>query len=450
MNYVINEKREICKIENIIASGISDYKCILCKQKVIFVKESVKNKAHFRHYKNNKNVECEFYKKNFTEQDKIYFKNIIKNKMSEFHINWQNIFPKNNIEIKIYDDILQTYKRADIYIESIKINIKDDLGDYIFLDKFNSLVIEIQNSFISENEIIEREYFYKNKNRQLLWIFNLKNTSYIIEKLSFYCKSIYRIKIKGGYNSFMNLLNKKIIYNNKPNIILDPGNNYLYVIKHDYENNCQFIEFSLMKRSYFLKQLINLDKKEDKEGKFKIDYEINYIAEINKLNKINFMNNIKYIYNIHKCFYIIENLQFKYFYDNIYNYFINEGFIIVGEILSKLSDKNPIIMKLWIDWIEKNIPHFQDKITFGKYKGERLYMIDRNYIIWLYINSEIYDEDLEHKISLLAKMYDKEYLKSKFMNPKYNYSIGTLIFMYRKINNFDNWLPPYIKSNVYN
>lgn len=102
-------------------------------------------------------------------------------------------------------------------------------------------------------------------------------------------------------------------------------------------------------------------------------------------------------------------------------------------------------MDLWIDWIEKNIPKFQDKITFGKYEGKRLWLIKEDYIIWLYDNVEIYDEDLEYKISLLEKMYNKNKLKEHFLNPNYNYSIGTLIYMYRKINNNNKWLPPYFK-----
>lgn len=104
MKYAKNEKGELCKVED-IATGIirKSYNCIMCKQKVIFVKESVKYCSHFRHYKNNKNIECEFY--NFNNQDKIYFENTIKNKISEFHIKWQNKFPKNITEIKIYDNL---------------------------------------------------------------------------------------------------------------------------------------------------------------------------------------------------------------------------------------------------------------------------------------------------------------------------------------------------------
>lgn len=445
MKEAINEKYEICKVENIVDGSIrSIYKCYWCFQKVIFIKESYRNSAHFRHYKNNQNIDCNYYKNNFTEQDKINHKNNIENKMSEFHTNWQNMFPKYMLEVKLYNSY--KYKRADIYIETIKNNIKDEQGNFIFPENTNSLVIEIQNSNISGDEIMKREYFYKSETRQLLWIFNLKNTYYGIERFVFYCKTKYIIKIKGGYMPFMNLLIKNYLYNKKPNIILDSGDNYLYLIKNDCKINNQYIEIKLLKRKYFLNQLINSDIKENIK-EIEIDYEINYMNNIKKIYNIDIENKRKRLYNIHKCFYIIENLQFKYFYDNYYDYFIIEGFIIIGEILSKLSDKNFIIMNLWINWIERNIPRFQDKMTFGKYEGYKLYMIDKNYITWLYFNLEISDEDLESKISLLAKMYDKEYLKNKYMNPKYNYSIGTLIFMYREINNIEKWLPPYVEDD---
>lgn len=64
---------------------------------------------------------------------------------------------------------------------------------------------------------------------------------------------MYRIKIKGGYISFIHLLNKQLL--KRPNIILDPGHKYLYIIRNN-DDNSKFIEISLIKRSKFLKQLI--------------------------------------------------------------------------------------------------------------------------------------------------------------------------------------------------
>jgi hypothetical protein len=105
-------------------------------------------------------------------------------------------------------------------------------------------------------------------------------------------------------------------------------------------------------------------------------------------------------------------------------------------------------MELWIQWIEKNIPHFQDKLFFGKYEGIRLWLIDKDYIIWLYDNVELYDKELEHKIGLLSKIYDKNKLIKRFLDPIYDYSLGTLIYIYRKINKDEKWLPPLFRKNV--
>lgn len=131
MKYVKNEKGELCKVEDISAGIIrSYYNCIICNQKVIFVNENIKYCSHFRHYKNNKNVECEFY--NFNNQNNNILENIIKNKVSNFHIKWQKIFPKNNTEIKLHNELTETYKRADIYMENIRNNIKDEQQDPFF------------------------------------------------------------------------------------------------------------------------------------------------------------------------------------------------------------------------------------------------------------------------------------------------------------------------------
>jgi hypothetical protein len=63
---------------------------------------------------------------------------------SEWHINWKNKFPKECQEVKI------GIHRADI--------------------KHNDLVIELQNSSISPDEIKQREDYYK----KMIWLFNGK------------------------------------------------------------------------------------------------------------------------------------------------------------------------------------------------------------------------------------------------------------------------------------
>lgn len=73
---------------------------------------------------------------------------------SDWHLFWQNIFPKENQEVTLFDDIKGEFHRADIMLD-------------------NGLIIEIQNSPIVIKEVSEREVFY-NRNG-LIWIINARN-----------------------------------------------------------------------------------------------------------------------------------------------------------------------------------------------------------------------------------------------------------------------------------
>ena len=76
-----------------------------------------------------------------------------KEPITDWHLSWQNIFPKENIEVVIKGDNNEKH-RADI-----KLN--------------NGLVIEVQNSPISSSDIRKRERFYGVDN--MIWILNGKN-----------------------------------------------------------------------------------------------------------------------------------------------------------------------------------------------------------------------------------------------------------------------------------
>jgi len=78
---------------------------------------------------------------------------------SEWHINWKNQFPKEQQEIVITKG--GDVKRADnfnLLIKSHRADIKTMKG----------LIIELQNSQLSSDKIIEREMFYQN----MIWILN--------------------------------------------------------------------------------------------------------------------------------------------------------------------------------------------------------------------------------------------------------------------------------------
>lgn len=71
--------------------------------------------------------------------------------MTEWHLNWQNQFPKINQEVIMSDIETGIKHRADIRLH-------------------NGLVIEVQNSPISNDEIKQREKFYGKEN--LIWVIN--------------------------------------------------------------------------------------------------------------------------------------------------------------------------------------------------------------------------------------------------------------------------------------
>jgi competence protein CoiA len=81
--------------------------------------------------------------------------------ISDWHLFWQNKFPKENQEITLFDENNKEFHRADIMLN-------------------NGVVIEVQNSPIVIKEVSQRENFY-NKNG-LIWILNAQN---LIPKSSF-------------------------------------------------------------------------------------------------------------------------------------------------------------------------------------------------------------------------------------------------------------------------
>jgi len=94
--------------------------------------------------------------------------------ISDWHIYWQNIFPKQNQEITLFDETNNEYHRADIMLD-------------------NGLVIEAQNSPIIIKEVSQRENFYNKKG--LIWILNAKNLIPKSSFVNFFKPDICRVQI---------------------------------------------------------------------------------------------------------------------------------------------------------------------------------------------------------------------------------------------------------------
>jgi hypothetical protein len=242
MKFVINSDGLLVSADD-ISLGVhrsSTYLCPDCDESVEYVSPSNRCCAYFRHRPESR---C--------NADNDRHSGTYVNKMSEFHKNWQNIFPKKCLEIKFGNN------RADIYLETDKdFNLTDTLEFKIFDDfEPKNLVIEIQNSKISQDDLSQRQQVYKCETleRQLLWIFNLLQCQVEIR----YNKTTkeYQLKFKGGDTSFMNLLNIK---ESKACILLDNGGTNLYHVSNNPKCDREFISVSIVDRIQLLEQLSNI------------------------------------------------------------------------------------------------------------------------------------------------------------------------------------------------
>jgi len=361
----LNTKIKTIDIElGIIIS--KEYYCLRCDKKMCFVKESKKGTlSHFRHLKEKEEeIECEYYSKEKYSIEDI--NNEIRNKKSEYHNHWQNIFPSENLEYMLYENGKRHY--ADIYIsnETNSIEIKDKNNETIFKNyKVKDLVIEIQHSKISEKALKERTEFYQRNdiNRELIWIFDLEKKCKIYKIITFNGIK-YRLKLLDpNYHSFMQLY--KIEFKKNIIVLLDNGTKYLYIVKDKPIIDKDYIEVEIIDRELMLKEIGEYIGKEIKWGKLQeedkmiiIDYETPLKSKIyNKYEK----NNIRHI------FYLMEYIPYYelkgYMLDYFYSY------------LKKYSNEDKEIMKLFEEYIKDNRPVYKNKITFGEFKSKSIFEI---------------------------------------------------------------------------
>ena len=234
MRLVKNKEGLIIKCQD-IENGIvrsNDYFCNRCDNYVIFVSSSNRNSSYFRHKKQC----CNYYK--FNNDDNLDY-----NIMSDFHKNWQEIFPNENIEYKIEKNNKKHF--ADIFISYISpFNISN-----IFENCKNNIIIEIQYSQISYETLKDRTEHYIDTDTNLLWIFNIKDKC-IIEKIVLFNETILRVRLTGKHY-FTELF--KI--NNNHKILLDNGGLFLYLVINHPEYDNEFLEVKKISRKIFLQEL---------------------------------------------------------------------------------------------------------------------------------------------------------------------------------------------------
>ena len=135
-----------------------------------------------------------------------------------WHLGWKNLVDKKNCEVTIGKH------RADIFI--------------------NNKVIELQNSSISSEEIIEREKFYVN----MVWLFNATNWGNNID-----------IYTKEGYYSFRWKHPRKSLWYIKKPLFLDLGdefnNQILHIKKIHYNLPCRGWGYLLTKKDFIRRHI---------------------------------------------------------------------------------------------------------------------------------------------------------------------------------------------------
>jgi len=157
---------------------------------------------HWSHYKNKDHKEC----------DKWY------DRKTEWHIKWQNYFPKENQEVVCVDHLTDEKHFADI-----KTN--------------DGVVIELQNSPMSNENIRIRENFYD----KMLWIVNGNNLG--LGKISFRrnLDDIYLHKNYLRLYLFRTLTAFHKWSMAKKEVYFDFNDDKLYLLKK-YENKTAFFE----------------------------------------------------------------------------------------------------------------------------------------------------------------------------------------------------------------
>lgn len=173
--------------ERITATPKDKANCPLCKEEVIAKCGSIK----IWHWSHISNKDCD----NWWEPE------------TEWHLNWKNEFPKEQQEVTIGKH------RADIQIDR-----PYRLGKFTYKNKF---VIELQNSFISLEDVKKREETYK----YMCWLINGKT----------FAKGLEFTKSPTSYIGFKWKYFSKAFLSATKDIYVDLGDKILW-IKKLYEN----------------------------------------------------------------------------------------------------------------------------------------------------------------------------------------------------------------------
>jgi len=214
-----------------------EFSCLHCRKKVHFVSPS-QYTARVPHFRHSKHESCIINSKNAEE-----FQKSIKdmhthycNRKSLFHQRWQDCFDPA-VEVRKLDHNNRIFI-ADVFVSSDDdkpINLWGDADDAL---PIRELVIEFQHSPLDKEQIKQRQDFYRSyanpdKIRELLWIIDIEDYQYDLEKITdLEGRVFYQLAFPKKQNSVLrDILHMRHDYT--PFILLDPGpeNAFLYKVE---------------------------------------------------------------------------------------------------------------------------------------------------------------------------------------------------------------------------
>ena len=389
MQYAFLESgREVSALD--LSNGTTrsnSYNCICCGSTVSYVVGSYRSKPHFRHKHNESCIDYSLYTNIAQDAN-----DRIENRKSKYHKDWQSIFHKDTTEVRVKEN--NKLHIADVYLQnSTPIRIATDNNINILNNSINNLVIEIQHSHISLCDAKNRELFYVTDKRALIWIVNITDVQHKIEQFITLTQDKTRVLFPEKQHSGLS----NIIRGCKKSVIILDNGTYLFKVV-DAHLDSSFMEVLPISKTSFLKHL-NIEPQMESSYKKEVRNYKDYICSLDEAiivdidEIINMIEDISLPFLRKTCKYSLE----PYTYPDTY---VKQ----VTVWLSCVSNNDPLVYKMLDMWIRsiRKTQYNTERIGFGKYKYTPLCNIPQQYLIWVFEESIIHDEELNTKIEELC------------------------------------------------
>lgn len=347
------------------------YTCLYCNTAVSYVNESAKAKAHFRHRPGQSCISISNKQKTVLEEQA---KRSIQNGMSQWHKQWQAIFPKECTEQRIKDACGKT-RVADVVICNASLQLVDE-GPFL---NCTELVIEFQHSYITVDEALARGWIYATDDRALLWIIDAVNHDLEVQHIGKYTQLVFP-RNHPVVNNILQTCCSNV------HIMIDTGQSlWLVTCAPDFDNQ-DFLVVEHLDISKFLLQVgacckldltdFDVSKQPCPTVKDHVEQVMCGVAEKDKgaVSVIFEMMARCSSRQMRRCAYILRKWT---------KYPVNYIELVLQE-LSKKSQQSMLMLqqvKHWLQVVRER--HYVDEITFGKHRGKRLCDLEEHYLRWM-------------------------------------------------------------------